>query len=222
MIVFCVTETAEKYRQNNYIKHKLAMEDASGDFCLLMHYKQMTPAALRAVKPWALVHSGAGTPFEEYDVRETAAYRRTVTHAPLPQLGICGGHQLMAEFFGSTVGPMRPLGDKDADHNPKYHPGEFKEWGMYPVRVVRRDPLFRGLGAAIRVQQFHRSEVKTLAAMLTVLASTDDCPVQAFVHRRKPLYGVQFHPEEATEGYPDGFVILQNFFRIARAWQRGK
>ncbi len=216
MIVFCVTETAEKYRQNSYTKHKLAMEAAARDFCLVMHYKQMTPAALRAVKPWAIVHSGSGTPFEEYDVRETVAYRRTVTHAPVPQLGICGGHQLMAEFLGSTLAHMRRLRPTDADHNPRYYPGEFKEWGMYPVRIVKRDPVFRGLGDVIRVQQFHRSHVETLAPELVLLASTDDCPVQAFVHRRKPLYGFQFHPEEASDDYPDGATLLRNFFDIAR------
>ncbi len=87
---------------------------------------------------------------------------------------------------------------------------------MYPVRVLRRDPLFRGLGEVVRVQQFHRSEVKSLGKALVCLASSTDCAVQAFAHRRRPLYGVQFHPEEATEGYPDGGLILRNFFRIAR------
>ena len=216
MIVFCVTETDEKYRLNNYIKHKLAMEEAGRDYCLLLHYRQLTPAALRAIKPWAIIHSGSGTPYEDYDIRETRAYRGIVTRSPVPQLGICGGHQLIAEFFGSTVAPMRALGAADADHNPKYHPGEFKEWGVYPVQVVERDPLFRGLGAVIRVQQFHRSEVKTLGPGLVRLAGTADCAVQAFRHRHRPIYGVQFHPEEATDGYPDGRTILANFFRVAR------
>lgn len=216
MIVFCVTETAEKYSQNNYVRHKLAMESAANDFCLLMHYKQMTSAALRDIKPWAIVHSGSGTPFEEYDVRETAAYRRVATQVPIAQLGICGGHQLLAEFFGGTVAPMRRLGPDDADHNPKYHVGEFKEWGMYPVRVLRPDPLFRGLGQVVRVQEFHRSEVKDLGPHLIRLAETRECAVQAFVHRRRPVYGVQFHPEDASNEYPDGAAILRNFFRIAR------
>ena len=72
----------------------------------------------------------------------------------------------------------------------------------------------------IRVQQFHRSEIKTLGRDLVLLAGTDECPVQAFVHRRRPLYGVQFHPEEATADYPDGLRILRNFFRIARRDRR--
>lgn len=220
MIVFCVTDTDEKYRANNYIKHKLAMEAAADDFCLLMHYTQLTRAALRAVRPWAVVHSGTGTPFKCYDIRQTPAYRQIMTQAPVPQLGICGGLQLMAEFFGSKLGPMRRLRADDADHNPAYHPGEFKEWGVYPVRVVAPDPVFAGLGGMFRVQQFHRSEVKRLAPCLRLLASSSDCAVQAVVHRQKPLYGFQFHPEEASDNYPDGRVLLRNFFHIARAAAR--
>ena len=88
------------------------------------------------------------------------------------------------------------------------------------MEVIRRDPLFNGLGRIVRVQQFHRSEVKTLGPDLVLLASTRACPGQAFKHRRKPLYGVQFHPEEASENYPDGFRILKNFFRLARTAHR--
>ncbi len=127
---------------------------------------------------------------------------------------------MIAELHGGTVDIMRPLGATDVDHNPEYHPGEFKEWGAYPVRIVERDPIFAGFGDRVRVQQFHRSEVKTLPACFRVLASTEACRVQAFVHRRKPLYGVQFHPEESTAAYPDGFRILRNFFGLPAARQR--
>ena len=220
MILYIVTDTAEKYAEGNPHRRKLVLEQTSGDCCLVMHYKQVSLRLLRELRPWAICHSGSGTPFEDYDVRETRPYREAVRRSPVPQLGLCGGHQLIAEFFGGTVAPMRPLGPDDADLNPRYHPKEFKEWGVYPVRVVRRDPFFQGLGAVLRVQQFHRSEVKTLGRDLVLLANSSDCRVQAFGHRRRPIYGVQFHPEEASETYPDGFRLLRNFFRIARARRR--
>jgi GMP synthase (glutamine-hydrolysing) len=182
----------------------------------VLHYKQLTPRVVKDLRPWAICHSGSGTPFEAYDIRQTRGYRQVVLQGRVPQLGICGGHQLMAEFFGGEVASMRRLRPDDSDANAKYHPGEFKEWGMYPVRIVKRDALFSGCGAVVRVQQFHRSEVKELGRDLVLLASSADCRVQAFVHCRKPLYGVQFHPEEATDEYPDGRRILQNFFRVAR------
>jgi GMP synthase-like glutamine amidotransferase len=217
MILFVVTETAERYRDRNWTRKKQALEQAAGDFCLILHYRQIDASVLRRVRPWAVCHSGAATPYENFDILRHGGYRRLVTHGAVPQLGICGGHQLIAKFFGSRVAPMRRLREEDADHNPEYHPGEFKELGMYPVCIVRRDPLFRGLGAVVRVREYHRSEVKRLGPDLILLASSAECRVQAFVHRRKPIYGVQFHPEESLDEYPDGRRVLENFFRVARA-----
>jgi GMP synthase-like glutamine amidotransferase len=219
MILYIVTDTEPIYRTGNWQKKRLALEDTSGDFCLTVHYKQVSLKMLASVKPWAICHSGASTPFEDYDILQTRNYRQVVLRSTIPQLGICAGHQLLAEFHGSTLGGMRQVGENDADHNPNYHPGEYKEWGMYPVRVVQKDPLFAGFGELLRVQQFHRSEVKTLGRDLVLLASSPACRVQSFVHRTKPLYGVQFHPEEASEAYPDGFRVLRNFFKVAASRQ---
>lgn len=215
MILYIVTETAEKYKGGNWQAQKLALEAASGDFCLVVHYKQVSLNVLRELRPWAICHSGASTPFEDYGIRRSAGYREVVLKSAIPQLGICGGHQLIGCFYGSTLGLMRKVGADDADHNPKYHPGEYKEWGVYTVNVVKEDPLFAGLGGRIRVQQFHRSEIKRLGKDLVLLASSRDCRVQAYVHRRKRIYGVQFHPEEASEAYPDGVAVLRNFFKLA-------
>lgn len=215
MILYIVTESAEKYKLGNWHPQKLVLERTSGDVCMMLHYKQVSLKMLRELKPWAICHSGASTPFEDYDIRRSAGYREVVLKSSIPQMGICGGHQLIGMFYGSTLGLMRRVRGDDADHNPKYHPGEYKEWGVYPVDVVRDDPIFAGLGRKIRVQQFHRSELKRLGNDLAVLASSPDCRVQAYVHRRKLIYGVQFHPEEASEAYPDGFVVLRNFFKLA-------
>jgi GMP synthase (glutamine-hydrolysing) len=216
MIVYIVTETWEKYQERSYTRPKTVLEEAADDVCLVLHYRQAAPALLRRLRPVAIVHSGTSTPFEDYDIRRTSGYRRTVTECRIPQLGICGGHQLIAFFFGGRVSAMRRVRGDEADLNPRYHPREFKEWGMYPVQIVRRDPIFSGLPDTIRVQQFHRSEVKRLGRELLALAQTPDCAVQAFVHRSRLLYGVQFHPEEATDEYPDGRILLRNFFRLAR------
>lgn len=221
MILYVVMETFEKYEAGNWQRQRLVLEKASGDFCLMVHYKQLGLKMLSDIRPWAIVYSGASTPFEDYDVRRTRSYRQVVLTSDIPQLGICGGHQLASEFFGSTLGIMRRTRPDEADHNPKYHPGQYKEWGVYPVSVLdRKDPLFKGLGKVIKVQQFHRSEIKRLGRDLVVLASSPACRVQAYRHRVRPFYGVQFHPEEATESYPDGFTILQNFFQWAAARQK--
>ncbi len=220
MILYVIMETAEKYSAGNWQRQRLTLEEAADDLCLMIHYKQLSLKLLAAVAPKAIVYSGASTPFEDYDVRRTRNYRQVVMTSPVPQLGICGGHQLAAEFFGCSLGLMHRMRDDEADHNPKYHPGEYKEWGVYPVTVLQKDPLFAGLGKVIRVQQFHRSEIKRIGRDVEVLASSPACKVQAFRHRSRPFYGVQFHPEEACEGYPDGYKILKNFFKWAAARQK--
>lgn len=220
MILYVIMETAEKYQAGNWHRPRLTLEEAAGDFCLMVHYKQLSLKMLSTLRPGAIVYSGTSTPFEEYDVRHARNYRQVVLTSPIPQLGICGGHQLAAEFFGCTLGTMHQIHGDEADHNPKYHPGEYKEWGVYPVTVLGKDPLFDGLGKVIRVQQFHRSEIKKVGRDVIPLASTPSCKVQAFRHRVRPFYGVQFHPEEASEGYPDGFKVLRNFFKWAAARQK--
>ena len=223
MILFVVTETEEKYRGgagSHGVKMKL--EDRARDRCLVLHYRQLSRKLLGEVRPWAICHSGTGTPFEDYDVLEHRGYRWAIRSFDCAQIGFCGGHQIIAAQFGSDVAPMRPVGADEPDLNPAYHPGHFKQWGVYPVRIVRRDPLFRGLGETIRVQEYHRSEVKRLGRDLVLLASSTDCRVQAFVHRSRPVYGTQFHPEASPESYPDGLKILSNFFRIARAYAKAR
>jgi GMP synthase-like glutamine amidotransferase len=220
MILYVIMETAEKYLAGNWHRPRLTLEETSGDFCLMIHYKQLNLKMLSVLRPRAIVYSGSSTPFEEYDVRQTRNYRQVVMTSKIPQLGICAGQQLASEFFGCTLGTMHLLSEEEADHNPKYHPGEYKEWGVYPVTLLQKDPLFDGLGKVIRVQQFHRSEIKGIGREIVVLARSTACQVQAFRHRTKPFYGVQFHPEEACEGYPDGFKILGNFFKWAAARQK--
>ncbi|MEI8140172.1 MAG: gamma-glutamyl-gamma-aminobutyrate hydrolase family protein [bacterium] len=220
MILYVIMETAEKYLAGNWQRPRLTLEETSGDYCLMIHYKQLNLKMLSVLRPRAIVYSGSSTPFEEYDVRQTRNYRQVVMTSAIPQLGICAGQQLAAEFFGCTLGIMHLLSEEEADHNPKYHPGEYKEWGVYPVTILQKDPLFDGLGKIVRVQQFHRSEIKGIGSEVIILASSKACQVQAFRHRTKPFYGVQFHPEEACEGYSDGFKILSNFFKWAAARQK--
>ncbi|MBN1809893.1 MAG: gamma-glutamyl-gamma-aminobutyrate hydrolase family protein [Planctomycetes bacterium] len=216
MIFFVVTETLEKYREGRYAEVKILLEDLAGDACLVCHYSRATLEFSAECDPWAVVHSGRGSGYEEDGVLEAAGYRRSILEGDTPQLGICGGHQIIAHFFGCTLGPIRKLDPGEPDYHPDYSPGYFKEKGMWPVERLAEDVLFEGLGNPVRVAESHYWEVKELAPELKLLASTADTRVQAFRHREKPIYGVQFHPERYSEEYPDGRKVLQNFFGMAR------
>ncbi|MEM2057675.1 MAG: GMP synthase, partial [Thermoproteota archaeon] len=90
--------------------------------------------------------------------------------------------------------------------------------GFLPVRVVKRDPIFSGLGDIIYVDENHYCEVKMLPPGFDLLASTEECRIQVMKHRERPLYGVQFHPQIFDENHPDGRRILENFFKIAQQY----
>jgi len=206
-----------------YFQQKLRFEELSGEPCLLVRYKSFSPRLLAELNPSAVVMSGFGRSFETFDRKHLVGVNDAVKRATCPILGICGSHQLNAMFHTMNIRrvtqfedlPMRKLRPGEPDLYPAYHPGYFKETGFHHIRIVQDDPLFRGFRGTLFCLEAHYCEVRTLPREFVVLAATDECRVQAYRHRGKPLYGVQFHPEGYTDAYPDGRQLLGNFFRIA-------
>jgi len=83
------------------------------------------------------------------------------------------------------------------------------------VRVLQPDPLFEGLGEKLVLFESHYWEVKEPPPGFKVLASTDECRIQAIKHEKHLIYGTQFHPEQYTEEQADGRTLIANFFRLA-------
>ena len=116
---------------------------------------------------------------------EKEAIRRWVRELGRPFLGICLGHQLLADALGGTVGPMRA-----------------PEVGLVPVRVTvagADDPLFAGVPSPILGLQWHGSEVTRLSEDAVTLATNQSSAIQAFRVADR-AWGLQFHLEvgEAT------------------------
>lgn len=193
-------------------KVRARVPELSGLRCVVIHYAELTASDLPKTNFKALLVDRMDKGLN-HDFREQ--FYRLVREAQLPMIGFCGGHQLIAEAFGAKIGYMRPLRAGEPDLRPAYQPGQFKEWGFYPVRVTRRDPLFDGLGEQINVREFHAWEIKKLPAEFEVLAATQECPIQVIRHKTRPIYGTQFHPEHYDAEHPDGKTLLQNFFTLA-------
>ena len=132
-----------------------------------------------------------------------------------PVIGFCGGFHQIYLAFGGKCGDMRRLAPGETDINPKYSPGFLKEWGFGKVRILKRDPIFDGLGQEVQMLQQHVSECKQVPPQFEVLAGSDVCQVQAIKHKTRLIYGTQFHPEAYDDDHLDGKRLLQNFFRIA-------
>lgn len=148
---------------------------------------------------------------------ETGAWLLKAAEKGVPVLGVCFGHQLLADALGASL-QKSPLG---------------REFGAIEVDLSaegQRHPLFRGLPARVSFQSTHEDEVVSLPEGGTVLASNTHSAIQAFQHGPH-LFGVQFHPElwldpvkaiaeerrlQAPQHYraeetPAGRALLQNF-----------
>ena len=116
---------------------------------------------------------------------------RRMPEAGIPTLGVCLGHQAMAQAFGGRVRLNPPVHGKAA--------------------VIEHDgrTIFRGLGSPLTVGRYHSLVVdEQLPACLEESARGNGL-VMGLRHRELPAEGVQFHPESIlTE---DGRELLRNF-----------
>ncbi|NLZ46945.1 MAG: bifunctional anthranilate synthase component II/anthranilate phosphoribosyltransferase [Clostridiales bacterium] len=115
----------------------------------------------------------------------------------IPILGVCLGHQSIAEAFGGkTVIAKEQLHGKQST-----------------IKINRSNPLFSGLPAEIQVARYHSLTVDSISlpSCLSVIGTDDKAQIMALRHKKHPTYGVQFHPESIlTE---TGKKIISNFLR---------
>jgi anthranilate synthase/aminodeoxychorismate synthase-like glutamine amidotransferase len=112
----------------------------------------------------------------------------------IPLLGVCLGHQVIAQAFGSRIVPAPVL--MHGKTSEIHHDGR----GM-----------FDGLPQPFRATRYHSLTVEreSLAAKLEVSAWTADGTVMGLRHRELPLAGVQFHPESVLTAV--GKQLLANW-----------
>ena len=137
----------------------------------------------------AVVSPGPCTPDE---AGISLAVTRRFPEAGVPTLGVCLGHQAMAQAFGGTVIRHEPVHGK--------------------TTVIEHDgrAIFAGLPSPLTVGRYHSLVVDpdSLPDVLETTASGGGV-LMGVRHRRLPAEGVQFHPESVLTD--DGKHLLKNF-----------
>jgi GMP synthase (glutamine-hydrolysing) len=151
--------------------------------------REITAEEIRRHNPVGLILSGGPA-----SVYADDAYRMdpAILDLGIPVLGICYGHQLLADLAGGTVANSGNA-----------------EYGNTTLRVTGDSVLLRELPAEQQVWMSHRDQVTGPPEGFVSVATSDGARVAAMEDRDRGLYGVQFHPEVVHT--PRGEEILKRF-----------
>jgi len=172
--------------------------EMAGARCEVLFNDQASVAAILARSPDAIVISpGPCTPDDagvSLGLIEAAAGR-------LPILGVCLGHQAIAQVFGGRViQASRPMHGKTS---PIHHDGR---------------SIYRGLPDPFEATRYHSLLVErsSLPGCFAISAWTAEGEIMGLRHRALAIEGVQFHPESILTEW--GPALLRNWLgSIARA-----
>jgi para-aminobenzoate synthetase component 2 len=158
------------------------------DALSLEQIRQLNPAAI-------LISPGPGDPDQSGVCLEVL---RELSPS-IPTLGVCLGHQSIAQVYGGTVVRAKHL--MHGKTSPVFHGNQ---------------GVFEGLANPLTATRYHSliAERASLPDCLEITAWLDDNTIMGLRHRDYPhLQGVQFHPESVLT--QDGHKLLANFLRQA-------
>ena len=153
-------------------------------------HDKITIAEIKALKPQYLVLSPGPKSPQDAGISLAAIDE---LHREIPILGICLGHQCLAQAFGAKIIPAPEI----------IH-------GKTSLISHNQQRLFTNIANPFQATRYHSLSVD--------VASLPDCfiidawakdTIMAISHRKYPLFGLQFHPEAILSQY--GINLLENF-----------
>lgn len=119
----------------------------------------------------------------------------------MPILGVCLGHQAIAQCYGGIVTNAK-----------------FPRYGQASCISHCEEDLFIGLPNPLKVGLYHSLIVtQTEESDLIVQARSMEGEIMALRHKRNPTFGIQFHPESILS--ESGHALLKNFAGITERFQ---
>ena len=148
---------------------------------------------IKSLNPEGIILSGGPSSIYE---KQSPKIDTAIFDMKIPILGICYGMQFMIDSMGGIV--------KKA---------EKREYGFAELNVRYQDDLFKAVNKTTKCWMSHGDSIEKLPAGFKITASTINTKIAATEHRKKKLYGLQFHPEVAHTTH--GKTIIKNFlFKI--------
>ncbi|MHA1667388.1 MAG: glutamine-hydrolyzing GMP synthase [Candidatus Heimdallarchaeaceae archaeon] len=187
--------------------NKIGIFDFGGQYCHLIArrirdlgvYSEIISESKEGFKGFIL----SGGPGDVYNKESPKLPDNFFQNVKVPVLGICYGHQMIAQVFGGEV-----------------ERGKEREYGKKIAKINTSSELFKGLNREEQVWMSHFDQVTELPKDFEKIAETDICPIAAYQNENRRIFGVQFHPEVIHT--PKGEKILDNFIKITgckREWK---
>lgn len=161
-----------------------------GQEVIVRTHDALTIAQIRALSPDYLVISpGPKAPADA----GISLHAIQTFYRELPILGVCLGHQCLAQAFGGNIVPAQEI----------IH-------GKTSAIQHHGRGLFKGIPNYFQATRYHSlvAEVSSLPQCFTIDAWADDT-IMAISHRQYPVFGLQFHPEAILSEF--GVQLLENF-----------
>ena len=139
-----------------------------------------------------VISPGPGNPDQAGNCLKIVKY----FYKKIPILGVCLGHQIIAQVFGSKI-----IGAKKLMH------------GKTSLIKNNGKGIFKGIKRVISGTRYHSLIIdrKSLSKDLIVTAETKDKIIMGIMHKKFNVHGVQFHPESIKT--PEGMKLLKNFLK---------
>jgi len=162
---------------------------------LIVRNDKITIDEIKKINPSHIVLSpGPCTPSEAGICIDVVKYFAET----IPMLGVCLGHQAIAQAFGSQIiKASYPMHGKSS--------------------LISHDGsgVFHGIPDNIEIGRYHSLVVQEngLDVKLKITARTDDGTIMSLTHKEFPVWGVQFHPESVLTQH--GLEMINNFLAVA-------
>lgn len=170
------------------------------EYCMLKT-DQINSTTLAEINPsHIIIGPGPGHPSDTELIASKELIRQAIKQN-IPTLGICLGHQLIAEIYGARI-----VTAKQICHGI-----------ISTITHNQNSVIFDKLPLSFEVTRYHSLLIENTSIIdeeIKISAETDNGEIMAIHHPKLPIYGIQFHPESITTQY--GRKLLANFLIYQR------